>query len=80
MIQGGFLVISRGISDIYQVKKVDLDNSKTFYMGQVDDDDEPNGIGRLVHSDGSIWEGQLKTVAEPDREVVPEGFIRKIDS
>ena len=61
LVDEGFLILARGIYNLYQVKQIQVNGPKSglVYSGQVDDDDEPNGIGRYVQKDGTIFEGQM---------------------
>ena len=53
------------------------------YWGQVDEDEEPNGVGRLLKKDGSIFEGYMiinpTVLPDLNSKVIPEGFVRKIE-
>lgn len=65
---------------MHQIQEIALENDgAALYLGQVDEDNEPNGIGRLISPDGSITEGQL-TMDTSTRKIIPDGFVRIIDS
>lgn len=86
LVSSGFLTISRGLFQLYQVGECVLDNGASHFIGQVDEDGEPNGIGRLIYKDGPIIEGQIfmldsESADENEvRETVPQGFVRHINS